>query len=329
MEYYETINRDLIELISKSLTFNDIETVGKDIFGDYCTHDLENASPIVSIAPATAAKRLIIECEKKKKLETLITVLMQLDGNMMNHRIVKLAHVENFLYHLVQSGTLYDYQKRKLVQVKKEHALLPNWGSLKDGREYTLTVVSIDIVKNSELVQKHGTRLMEKVYLSLHDYIRGKLSPYDGRVWSWAGDGGLIAFPKGCDVNLSVSCCLEILLSLPVYNVHPMKKIKDDIVLRIAVDHGAVKFFSDTGRIVSKAINYVAHLEKKGTKPNGLSVSNTVYKELTSNLQKCFPNKQVFEGRTAYSRVVDNKMVNTANKKSAQTANKKSAPRKK
>jgi class 3 adenylate cyclase len=61
----------------------------------------------------------------------------------------------------------------------------------------------------------------------------------------------------------------------------------------------------DTGRIVSDVINYAAHLEKKGTPPGALSVSDAVYARLPSRMQAPFTSKRQFEGRTAYSTAAD------------------------
>lgn len=181
---------------------------------------------------------------------------------------------------------------------------MSDWGALREGREYPIVVVSVDICGNSRLVKKHSPRVMEKVYYGLWDYLRQHLAPCDGRIWSWAGDGGLLAFRYARDTSPAVRCCLEILLSLVVFNLRE-KPIKDDIVLRIGMDAGSVKFVSDTGRIVSDVVNYAAHLEKKGTEPWGLSVSDTVYAGLTPEIKRLFCTKRQFEGRMAWSLVFD------------------------
>ena len=304
MNEYETIDRELIEILRKSFTFNDIEIIGNDLFGKYSTHELEGISNTLSISPAAASKRLIAECRKRKKFETLIITLIQLEGNYLNDRIVKIFKLENLLYHIAQSGSFYDYKRGKFIDIKDDKTLLPNWGALRDGREYDLTVASIDIAGNSKLVEKHGSAIMEKSYNLLWKYIRKKLEPYDGRIWSWQGDGGLLAFPFSQDVNLSVASCLEIMLALPIYNLHPSNPIESNIVLRIALDHGPIKFATDTGRIVSQSINYAAHLEKHGTSPWGISVSDEVYEQLSGSMRKIFPKKRKFEERIAYSTVV-------------------------
>ena len=83
--------------------------------------------------------------------------------------------------------------------------------------------------------------------------------------------------------------------------MQPDKPIKEEICLRIALDFGPLKFFSDTGKIVSEVINYAAHLEKKGTKPSRLSISDEVHARLSPAMRKLFAEEMSFEGRTARS----------------------------
>lgn len=304
MEQYETLMRELSEMLGKSFTHKDLDELGKDIFGrKYDTHKLEGLSKVVSMSPATAAKRLVSECIERGRLEVLVVTLVQLDGNYLNDKIVHVRDLDNLLYHQAQHGMVYDEKRRKFMDVSKDRALMSNWGSLRDKKKYELTIGSVDIVKNSVLVKKYGEPTMERVYKQLSEFFRATMIPYDGRVWSWQGDGGIIAFPDKQDVNLSVSCCMSLLMTIPLFNVRPENPITDDIALRIALDRGELRFFKDTGSIVSEVINYAAHLEKSGTETNGLSISDKIYSELSPKIKKIFSGKKKFEGRYAYSRV--------------------------
>ena len=73
-----SVNRELMEMLGKSLTFTDIETIGTDIFKKYSTHELEKVADTVSISPVNAARRLVLECEEKNKLNQLIGEYNQL-----------------------------------------------------------------------------------------------------------------------------------------------------------------------------------------------------------------------------------------------------------
>ena len=93
---------------------------------------------------------------------------------------------------------------RRLYHTKEDIKQLKNWGSLRDGRNYDVSVISVDIVQNSVLVREYGTKTMEKLYFLLRRFLDRKLAEYDGRVWNWAGDGGILAFAFDDNVNRAV-----------------------------------------------------------------------------------------------------------------------------
>jgi class 3 adenylate cyclase len=296
-----TITKDLTELIGKNLTFPDIESIGEYIFKKYSTHSLENVNENISISPLNAAKRLVQKCQEENRLEDLFCFIIGLDGSLLNGKRVGIVGMEHLLYRLSNTGIYFDFNKRKLVSFNNDKKLLKNWGSLKDGREYSMTIVSIDICDNSNLVKKYKNSIMEELYYHLWEFIRKKCELFDGRIWSRSGDGSIIAFRNNGEMISGVACCMELLFSLPVFNTSPLKKISDEINIRLGVDSGIVKFYNDTGNIVSDVINYASKLEKTATCTNGLSISEDVYSHVSPAMQKMFQSKKKFGGKTAYT----------------------------
>jgi class 3 adenylate cyclase len=297
-----TLIRYITELLGKHLTFPDIEMIGCYIFKNYSTHRLGKVSNSITISPLTAASLLVEECRDKGKLGDLFVFVIELDGTLLNGKTVKFGQLENLLYRLSTQGYYFDFNKRRLIKYDQERTLLKNWGALKDGKEYQMIIASIDVCDNSSLVKKYKPKTMEKVYYSLWEFIQSRINNYNGRVWTWAGDGGIIAFRYNDGAESAVACCLDILFSLPVFNALK-KHIEEDMCLRLGMDSGPVKFFHDTGRIVSDVINHASHLEKRGTEPNGLSVTSELFETLPPAMQKLFPDKTEFEGRDAHSLV--------------------------
>ena len=300
-----TLVKDLTEIIAKSLTFNDIEAMGNYFFKNYSTHKLENIMDSVTISTFTAANCFINQCQEKNKIEELFKFVIELDENLLNGKKVKLKGLENLLYRLSRTGVYFDFNSRKFVKFDRDKKILNNWGALKDGKEYQMIIASVDICKNSELVKKFQQALMERIYYRLWDYINKKCEYYNGVIWSWAGDGGIIAFKTDKDVDHALNCCLEIQFALPLFNIYHSREIQEDIQLRAGLDIGNVKFVNDTGRIVSDVINYASHLEKLHAKPNGISISSELYDKINPKLQKLFKHKDTFENRLAYSFVYD------------------------
>jgi len=295
--------KDLAEMMGKSLTFKDIEAIGGYVFKDqgFSTHRLARVDHKLSISPLNAARTLVSECERKGQLKDLFAFVFELDGVPLNGRSVQLKGLDDLLYNLSRSGRYYEFGKRRFVDCESDKRCLPGWGVLRNGREYDLAIASVDICENSRLVKKHTPGVMERVYYRLWDFLKRRLDVHDGRMWNWAGDGGLLAFRGDDRERAAVSCCLEILYSLPVFNLQPDKPIRDDVRLRIGIDSGPVKYFEETGRIVSDVINFAAHLEKKGTCPGALSVSGEVYERLPKTMQSVFTAKCELDGRTARS----------------------------
>ncbi|MBN2403206.1 MAG: adenylate/guanylate cyclase domain-containing protein [Spirochaetes bacterium] len=296
-----TLTKELTELIAINFSFPDIEAIGKYLYKKYSTHELENVNESITISSMNAAKRLVLECEDRDRLNDLFTFIIELDNSLLNGKIVTVTGLENLLYKLSCGGVYYDFSKRKLKSYKNDNKYLENWGTLKEGREYSVTIASLDICGNTDLVIKYKSGIVEEVYFRLWEFIRRKLDQYNGRIWTWAGDGGILAFRNDKGIHTGISCCMEILFSLPVFNSSPLKQIPDEISLRIGMDSGMIKFYNDTGKIVSEVINYASKLEKNATSPNGLSVSDNIYKHLSSAMKRMFTDNTKFNGKTAHS----------------------------
>jgi len=300
-----TIIKDMTEILGKSLSFPDVEAIGKYFFKDFSTHKLEKISDRMTISSLTAAGRVVEECNNHKKIEELLQFIIELDGNPLNGKTVKLIGLENLLFRLSRTGIFFDFKQRKFVKYNEDKETLNNWGALKDNKEYPMIIASIDIVSNSELVKKYKPAVMEKAFYKFWAYIKNKVYHNNGRIWTWAGDGGIIAFRIENGISNAFLCCFEILLTMPILNAITSKIIQDELQIRIGIDAGAVKFASDTGRIISDVINYAAHLEKKLASPNGIAISKEIYNGLDVKLQKMFNNKSTFEERTAYSMILN------------------------
>jgi class 3 adenylate cyclase len=296
-----TLVRYLTELIGKNLTFPDIEMIGKYFFKGYSTHKIEGVSDNITISPLNAARTLVEECEAKNKLKELFGFVIELDGTLLNGKTVNFDQLENLLYRLSTQGVYFDFNRRKILSYDEDKTTLANWGALKNGKEYPVIIASVDICENSQLVQKYKPSMMEKVYYSLWEHIQHKLQLYNGRIWTWAGDGGIIAFRYEDGPENGVACCLEILFSLPIFNSLPSMPIDESIALRFGLDTGPVRFFDDTGRIVSDVINFAAHLEKLGTGKNGLSVSDLLYDNIPEGIKRMFTREDEFEGKKVHS----------------------------
>ncbi|MCF7916081.1 MAG: adenylate/guanylate cyclase domain-containing protein [Spirochaetaceae bacterium] len=291
---------DMTEMLTKHLKPNQIDEIGRMLFKRYNSHERLGIDDHITIPRRKAAEALVDECLTSKKEEELIKCLIELDGSELLGKTVAFDSIETFMKDMVSSGYIYDFKKRKIKKLKDEQDELPNWGALREGKNYEITVASIDIVGNSALVKKYGMKKIEKVYAKFWSLLRRILAVYDGRTWSWSGDGGLVAFTFQDHPNRAVLFALELQNTLSVFNVNPSLPIDEAISLRIGLDTGNLKFTQNTGQIVSETINYAAHLEKTFTSPGKISISKELYYRISENLQLIFDCEGEFEGRTAF-----------------------------
>ena len=291
---------DMTEMMTKHLKPNQIDEIGRMLLKRYNSHEALGIDDHITIPRRRAAEALIDECLNRNKDEDLIKCLIELDGSDLLGKPVSFDGIETFMKDLVSSGYLYNHKKRKIEKLKKDPEELPNWGALREGKNYEVTVASIDIVGNSALVKKYGMKKIERVYAHFWNLLRRILSVYEGRIWSWSGDGGLVAFTFKDHATRAVLFALELQNVLSVFNVDPHIPIDESISLRIGLDTGNLKFSQNTGQIVSETINYAAHLEKTFTAPGKISISKEIWLRISNSLQSIFDCEGEFEGRAAY-----------------------------
>ena len=292
---------DTTEIFANNFSADELDKIGGMIFSEYSCHQVAGEGCHMTFSSSKAAHVLVNYANTNKKTFDLIKLMIELDGSSINSRPVEIKDIESYLNKLTRSGVVYDFRKRKMHHSRKDTEALVNWGALKEGKAYYFSIISLDIVGNSKLVKKHGVRKMEKVYFHLRKFLSQKISEYDGRIWNFAGDGGLIAFTSAGNENRSVLCALDIQSSISVFNLRPELPVKEPIVLRIGIDCGKFKFTMDTGHIVSDTINYAAHLEKLGTEAGEIAISSRIKKELNVKLGRMFPNPFEFESERAFT----------------------------
>jgi class 3 adenylate cyclase len=277
-----------VELIAANFKTDEVNELGKLVLGCFDSNEAAGKRHHISLSPRKSAGLLVDRCQSCGTLASLIKLVVEVDSGTVHGRPVRVEGLEEFLGKLVRTGIQYDFRTRKVIASCGDPNDLPNWGCLKDGREYDVTVLSLDIVGNSAKVRKLGTHRMEKIYYTLWSFLKEKLATADGRVWLWAGDGGIIAFALRDHQARAVRFAIELQSTVPVFNLSASATPAGDIALRIAIDSGRLKFCIETGKIVSDVINHAAHLEKSSTLPGTVSISRAVYEGLPPRMASIF-----------------------------------------
>ena len=295
-QFSPALRHELTELIAASFNLDGVDELGRLVFRQYSTHSVAGEDKHITISRQRGAQLLVEEAEDKGRIGDLIKLVADLDGSQFQGRRLDIDGIEVFFNGLARAGMAYDPIYRRFYHTREEIRELKNWASLRDGRTYEVSVISADIVGNSRLVRANGAKKMEQFYFELWRFLGNKIADYDGRMWTWAGDGGLLAFTFKDHVNRCVKCAIDIQISLPLFNISPENPLSDPVALRLAADTGVLRFYSETGRIVSEVINYATHLEKAGTQPGCVSLSKRVVDDVDPKILTIFEDAGLFEG---------------------------------
>ncbi len=309
------LRNDLVELLAANFKTDEVNELGGLILGSFDSNEASGMKNHISLSSRKSARLLVDKCEHGGQLPALLKLVVEVDDGVVHGRAVHVEGLESFLGKLLRAGIHYDFKTRRLVNSCKDADELANWGCLREGREYDTAVISLDIADSSSLVRRHGLRKMERLYFTLWSFLREKLAATDGRIWSWAGDGGIIAFALKDGARRAVRFAVEVQTAIPVFNLTCAADSRTDISLRLGVDAGRVKFNPDTGKIVSDVINFAAHLEKKSTQPGCVSISHSVYNALPRRLAGLFHFGGRFEDRDFFTtlRRLDGLLVENGN----------------
>jgi class 3 adenylate cyclase len=291
----------LIETVGGSLVADQVEALGQMLIPDLNIHDLSGKRRNFTLSPRMATQVLTEHLIEHKQLSEFIKLLVEMDEEIILGKELRIEGLEYFLQQLTETGLIYDSKKRKVVPLREDLSKRPDWGSLKNGRSYDVTVASMDIVGSSELVNKIGRKTMEKFYSFFWSVLGERLAIYEGRIWSWAGDGGILAFTFKNHRIRAARFAVEIQRIMPLINAQSRNPIDENVAVRIGMHSGKVSFMADTGKMISDVINLAAHLEKKGTQPGFVSITEAVWKQLPLKLQDLFNPVGDFEGQLQLS----------------------------
>lgn len=296
-----SLSQKMVELIGGSLNGNQVNEIGRLVRKDLDLHKALGLDSHVTIPSYAGAEKIVELCQDSGCEDKLVQLLVELDGQTLLGKVVNLAGLEAFLETLTRSGYVYDFKRRKLRSTTEDPMAMSNWGALKSGKKYKVTVGSVDIVGNSELVKRYKARDIQKLYYRFQEFLRSRLATYNGRIWTWAGDGGIVAFTFKNHATRAIQWALETQATLPVFNTYEEYPIDEPILLRIALDSGTVTFEEDPGRIVSETVNYAAHLEKQATEPGSISLSDDALRLASPRVASFFQESGDFEGRRIHA----------------------------
>lgn len=180
-----------------------------------------------------------------------------------------------------------------------------DWGFMVEGQEYTLTFASLDLVGSSALAKRLSAHVLEQTLLAFREYVRGYVEIWNGRLWMWSGDGGLLVFQGDDAQNRCVMAMVACLLNLPVFLLRK-SRLPDKVTLqmRIGIHDGEAVYHNDLRSIFSESIQHTDEVQAKNCPINGITLTTTartgLRREVAAHFVSAPPSDQepvwLFEG---------------------------------
>jgi len=285
------LKRLITEELSKAFNTSEIGQFAGSLLGNVDLYDLTGYPPNSSIPRKEAAKQVVEHLYKLNKIAPLLNYFIYVAQTGFRGEGVKFSNMKSVIHEMKECGYHYDRDLNKVVLVEK-NASRSDWGFLEEDSAYNCCFISIDISKNSKLVRKYDNSLIQKTYINFKELVTKAVETRKGRIWNWEGDGGLIAFHVKDFVNLALLSAVDILSSMPLFN-SLYNCLPEDIMIRIALNAGKATYKKDTVTINSEAISKVRQLEKKHTELMTITISESTFSHIDTNLRKNFKVENV------------------------------------
>lgn len=164
------------------------------------------------------------------------------------------------------------------------------WESLRNEDRIELCLVQIDIVEHSKIRENSLAVKTAKGIFS--DEIKSIASAHEGKLFDWAGDGGIFQFltKDGKGFIAAVTSALEMLASMPAINKRIADKtdLKEPLRIRLSCDSGIGLYDQDSSRIHGDFISHFIKNERKISLADTICITERVYKELEPQLRARF-----------------------------------------
>jgi hypothetical protein len=269
---YSLLTRTLIDSFSIQI-MKDI--ISRFIQG-YDFHQRTGIPENIPIQKTEAARQLVSDIKANNLFTRFVSLLVDIHYNGLTGRKYPVHNIGNLIREIQDYGYLYDKKNRMFVEDPKLR-VSRNWGVLQEGEDYIFTFLRLDIVGNTKLVKKHPSHDIKSTYSDLHEIVKQTVIKRHGRIWSWEGDGGLIAFHFSNRNQKAMLSAMEIINRVFFYNCFECK-LKQPVEIRVAVHTGTCEY-TESEEIIndSETIKQIIEIESKYTEPNTVTISDTAW----------------------------------------------------
>ncbi len=168
------------------------------------------------------------------------------------------------------------------------------------GQEYHLAFLKFDLLRGkNSIATLHSRDKLDQIYKSIRDFFERKVKNLGGEIWASKSESFLAVFHRTNFIKNAVICSIDIFSGLCLYNLSTNSSINAGIGFKLGVHHGLARFENNKDIIISKDINYTAHMLKKSDDYTFI-ISEDIYNVLDEKLTIHFKESFEFKKKKIY-----------------------------
>lgn len=293
------VRRALQEILIKSLNTQQMGHLGREVDPTFDLYEYSGFGDKIVIPRKVAADCVLQYFNTEPAILAFVAFMLSRNGQGMSGGVIRLKGESRLLEYLQELGWQYDAENARFQ--KEQSVRQTGWGFMREGEEYSMSFASIDIVSSSELVRTNVKEDVELTLSRLRAYIQKHVDFWDGRIWSWYGDGGMAVFHGEDSAPMSVLSMASIVNYLPVFNISENElRPENDVKLRIGMHYGSCIYNNDVNKISSQDIKITQEVEKNFADPNSLSLTEATCRLLPQEIRKSFEVTAELKGMRVY-----------------------------
>jgi class 3 adenylate cyclase len=267
-----------VKALAESMDVHSMIGLARRLFDSYDIFERTGYPKNLSIPNRNSAAQIVRDIREAGRFLDFVTLLIELHERGLKGRKYRIPYLREIVGELMKEGLVYD-ESTKLFFEDPRLRKTKNWGVLREQVEYMFTFLALDIVGNTNLVRRYDETSVKETYRDLREMTQGVVERRNGRLWNWEGDGGLAAFHFSNKDNHAALSAMEILNELYLYNLMRCR-LPTPLGVRMAVHGGPCEYRERYEEIHSDTLRAVRELESRHTKPNTVSFSDMVYRNL-------------------------------------------------
>lgn len=282
------LKRILRDVLTRSCNTEQIAYIGREADPNFNLKVISGFGEHVVIPKQVAADTVLDYFNTEYQLLNFISLLFFYEGKGISGGIVSLKEKNKLERFLNENNFYFDPNLNKFI-ISQEKTKNKDWGILESGQEYKLAFLSLDIVSSSELIKTNVKLDIEQTLVNFKNYTSKKIEKFNGRIWQWYGDGGLVCFLNESGVSSAIRSCIDILYCLPIFNLTLNQlRWENRISLRLSIHFGTAVYNEDVNFIDNEDIEFTRTLEHIMGVPNEVVISETAINLSDNELRKFF-----------------------------------------